>query len=87
MKRESFDPCHWCGELILPGDEVSPMILNGGADRVHLECGYRMIAGGVNHILGRCTCCGGTEPPDPPHMTKREAARAALGAGYATRHK
>lgn len=44
----------------------------------HLECSMRLALGGVNHIQGRCTCQGGTEPPDPPHLSKREAARLAV---------
>lgn len=43
----------------------------------HYECSFRSICGGVNHQLGRCHCCGGTEDPDPPHLTRREAALAA----------
>jgi hypothetical protein len=39
-----------------------------------------MMIGGLNHLLGRCTCCGGTEPPDPPEMTPRQAALAAVAA-------
>lgn len=44
----------------------------------HRECALRAVVGGLNHQLGRCTCCGGTEPPDPREMTKREAALAAV---------
>jgi hypothetical protein len=40
----------------------------------HLECQIRSLLGGVNHLEGRCTCCGGTQPPDPPDVTRREAA-------------
>ena len=81
MKRESFDRCEWCGELILPGEPVSPMLvtkMDGTRITQHHECGFRSIAGGANHILRICTCCGGTEPPDPPEMSVRDAARWAL---------
>lgn len=44
----------------------------------HEECFLRRIFGGLNHQMRRCTCCGGTEPPDPEGMTRREAARAAV---------
>ena len=32
----------------------------------------------LNPLRGVCTCYGGSEPPDPPDMTLREAARAAV---------
>lgn len=44
----------------------------------HYECHLRGIVGGINHQMGNCTCCGGTEPPDPPDLTPREAAHAAV---------
>jgi hypothetical protein len=46
--------------------------------RYHLECSLRQVIGGLNHLQARCTCCGGTEPPDPPELSKREAAKAAF---------
>lgn len=45
---------------------------------LHTVCAIRMVVGGVNHQLGRCTCCpAGTEPPDPPGLTPFEAALLA----------
>jgi hypothetical protein len=46
---------------------------------LHRECEGRMVFGSVGHQLGRCSCrgCDGTME-DPPGMTKREAARAAV---------
>lgn len=44
----------------------------------HYECSMRAIVGGLNHLKGKCICCGGTEPPDPPEMSSREAAKAAV---------
>lgn len=44
----------------------------------HPECAARLVIGGFNHIVGRCMCCGGDLPPDPPEMTKRQAAVAAV---------
>jgi hypothetical protein len=76
------EACGRCGETILAGDTglLVPLMGKGGATHVpyHYQCHLRGIIGGVNHQLGRCTCCGGTEPPDPPHLTVREAARAAV---------
>ena len=68
--------CQLCDELILPGEPIAQSTFNGLP--VHHECGFRAIAGGANHILGCCSCCGGTMPPDPPGLSRREAARAAL---------
>jgi hypothetical protein len=66
------DECIHCGEAIVEGDGgfVNPS--------AHYECFFRSIVGGVNHQLGRCTCCGGTLPPDPPELSAREAARKAV---------
>lgn len=69
--------CTWCGE---PLDEMlqdlGPAGQSGGVP-IDRDCLLRMIVGGVNHQLGRCSCCGGPEPPDPVGMTRREAAKAA----------
>jgi hypothetical protein len=45
---------------------------------MHATCLARMVIGGLNHLRHLCTCCGGTLPPDPPDLSKREAARQAL---------
>jgi len=52
---------------------------------VHRECRIRMIAGGANHQLRRCTCFGGSDPNDPPGLTTREAA-AVAAAMFDQRH-
>jgi hypothetical protein len=63
--------CFRCDEAIAADDD-------GIADPpMHYECFFRGIVGGLNHQLRRCTCCGGTHEPDPPDMTRRQAARAA----------
>lgn len=67
--------CIWCQEAIEAGDD-GMVYANGPV--AHHECMVRQAIGGVNHILGRCICCGGTEDPDPPDMTLRESARAAV---------
>lgn len=89
--------CWRCDEPIGPDDSGLLIPHWGGADRgswhpYHYDCHMRGIIGGLNHLRGSCTCCGGTEPPDPPNMTKREAASAAvalwaLNAFNATRKK
>lgn len=73
--RPFADICPFCNEPIAPTDRLDNTIQNV---RVHWECGFRAVMGGVNHIRKICTCCGGTDDPDPPGMTRREAARAAL---------
>jgi len=48
---------------------------------MHQECLFRSIAGPVAHIEHRCGCfIPGSSEGDPPGMTVREAARAALEA-------
>ena len=71
--------CNWCGED--GGDITIPHIT---ADRKvepalwHSECFRRSMIGGVNHLKGTCTCHGGTDPPDPPSLTRRQAALEAV---------
>lgn len=66
--------CLYCGEPIASTDRTDPHI----HPPAHWECSARAVIGGLNHQQGKCLCCGGTEPPDPPDMTRREAAKAAL---------
>lgn len=67
--------CMHCGELFVDGD-VGWVFCAGQA--AHTECAVRSVIGGVNHQLGLCLCCGGTMDPDPPGLSVRDAARAAL---------
>jgi hypothetical protein len=68
--------CKGCGESITVGDA-------GTFDRdgrvIHYECHLRTIIGSVGHQHRRCTCYGGNEG-DPPGMTRRDAAVAAVAA-------
>ena len=43
----------------------------------HFECFIRVIVGSVGHQRGTCSCYGGTDE-DPPGLSIRDAARAAL---------
>jgi hypothetical protein len=56
-------------------------LLFDGQPRVaqHLECHLRGVFGSVGHIEGRCSCAGGNEE-DPPGLSRREAAVAAVAA-------
>jgi len=69
------EACLYCEEPIGPGDETSPASLNG--QRLHRECGVRMVAGSAAHQLKECSCYGG-DREDPPGMSTRNAARLAL---------
>lgn len=64
--------CPHCGEPLLVGDDI----VRFGEPLYHHECALRMVVGGVNHQNGTCWCCGGDQPPDPPGLSYREAARA-----------
>jgi len=69
--------CLYCGEAVSAAERAAMKETLPAFGMIHRDCSLRMVVGGVNHQLGRCSCCGGTEDPDPPSMTKREAARAA----------
>jgi hypothetical protein len=66
--------CLYCDEPITSADRTDPHI----HPPAHWECAARAVIGGLNHQQGKCLCCGGTEPPDPPGMSRRQAAKAAL---------
>lgn len=75
------EPCLWCDEPIVADDDgvlIVHLADNGPSLRPqHIECFERSITGGVNHLMKQCECCGGTLPPDPPNLTRRQAAAAA----------
>lgn len=66
--------CEFCGEEILDGERANTM---PGCVDAHRECLIRSVVGSVGHQLHKCSCYGGTEE-DPPGMTKRQAAKAAV---------
>lgn len=73
--------CPYCDEPVEGLGEIIPHLKADGTVEPwhwHFECWMRGIIGGLNHLQGGCTCCGGSDPPDPPGMTRREAARAAV---------
>jgi len=83
--------CAHCDEPIEAGDQG--IMMDGGYEynvedvvekRVrfeshpwHHDCFLRSVIGSVGHQLKQCHCYGGTTE-DPPEMSKREAARAAV---------
>jgi|HubBroStandDraft_1064217.scaffolds.fasta_scaffold32770_4 hypothetical protein len=69
--------CPECGEEIVKGEMVMPF--NNDTILMHYECGLRGIIGSVAHLQRRCSCyVPGSEEGDPPGMSKREAAKAAV---------
>ncbi len=80
--------CSRCNEAITATDDgllvphldalVTPWVPSAHDAAFHYACHLRSIVGGLNHQRGCCTCCGGTEPPDPAGLTRREAAEAAV---------
>lgn len=75
--------CYHCDEDIGPDDRTEDRYALDASRmgvevvQVHWECDARAVIGSVGHIRKQCPCYGGTEE-DPPGMTKREAAKAAL---------
>lgn len=62
--------CQYCGEPLEAGETMG-----------HQECRFRMVGGSVAHIERRCSCyVPGADETDPPGMSLREGARAALRA-------
>ncbi|WP_028058301.1 hypothetical protein [Candidatus Solirubrobacter pratensis] len=56
----------------------APGVYYGNGAPAHLECFLRAGIGGLNHLKGTCSCCGGDDPPDPPDLSRREAALQAV---------
>lgn len=76
--------CDWCGEPLVQGDTyIMPLIGDPEKScvRYHSECHMRQFLGSLAHIEGRCSCnIPGATETDPPNMTVRQAARAAVEA-------
>lgn len=73
--RDGLENCDHCGEPL--GEDGDHGLISNA--RMHRECTLRCFIGGLNHLLGRCSCCvPGGAPPDPPGLTKRQAAIAAV---------
>jgi hypothetical protein len=75
--------CPYCGEPVVPGED--DLRVHGANGWQHWECAVRLIVGGLNHLNGLCTCCGGDLPPDPEGTTRRRAAQMAAQAWLARR--
>lgn len=68
------ETCILCGEPIAEDDMGTINFVNQVS---HHECLMRSVIGSVGHLKGNCFCFGGTEE-DPPGMSRREAAQAAV---------
>jgi hypothetical protein len=76
--KPTLPTCLYCEEPIEADEKVRRIAGPGPAPTwVHDECFVRSVVGGYNHQIGVCKCCGGSEPPDPPQLTKRNAAIVA----------
>lgn len=70
------EKCMHCEEPFKRGDDG----FSEASGYVHRACRIRLVLGSVGHQMGRCSCYvkDGTSFEDPPGMTRREAAEAAL---------
>jgi hypothetical protein len=88
--RANRRDCTWCGEAVLDGEgKTLDVITTSGIDTrwIHDECEARGVIGSLAHVEGRCRCAvPGSEAGDPPGLTKRQAAQAALSAWLAHWH-
>ncbi|HET7909680.1 MAG TPA: hypothetical protein VFL19_03140 [Nitrospira sp.] len=69
--------CPWCDEPVTEADQQNDLC----GQLTHAECLFRSIMGSVAHIERRCSCYVDDAPEhDPPGMSRREAAKAAVVA-------
>jgi hypothetical protein len=77
MPLGNLFPCTHCGEDVNPETDEIFVYANGPV--AHRECEMRAVLGSVAHLERRCGCfVPGSTENDPPGMTRREAARAAV---------
>ena len=75
--------CPWCDEPVLPSDRAF-VYANGPV--AHHPCALRMVLGSVAHLERRCACyVAGAAEGDPPHLSRRQAAEAAVRLWQAQR--
>lgn len=72
--------CGRCKEQFIEGDQG---VIDCSGFTEHLNCFLRGIIGSVAHIQKQCNCyIPGSTCGDPPEMTKRQAADAAVRLYY-----
>ena len=75
--------CAWCDEVFVGGEQGVRIPALGaagdeGADH-HLDCFLRSVIGSLAHLQHECSCfVPGATCTDPPELSKREAAQAAV---------
>jgi len=70
--------CVWCGEPLSP---LEPRYTFANGPVAHRACALRQVVGSVAHLEGRCGCVvPGSPAGDPPGLTRRQAAEAAVVA-------
>jgi hypothetical protein len=68
--------CIHCQE---PIDEWEDYEQYANGPRAHRNCAIRAVIGSLAHVEKRCSCyVKGAEETDPPGMSRREAANAAV---------
>jgi hypothetical protein len=68
--------CAWCEEVITEKDQG---VANPREAPFHIECFMRTMLGSLAHLQKKCSCyVPGSTAGDPPEMSKRQAALAAL---------
>ena len=79
--------CDWCTEFVTAADYgvTMPRLAEDAVTTAvfHRECHLRQLVGSVGHQQLQCSCYGGTAE-DPPELTPRQAALAAVD--YFERH-
>ena len=74
-----LNDCPHCGEPVLRHERRDHYA--NDHRWYHLECFARPVIGSVAHIEGRCGCyVPDSKEGDDPHLSKREAAKAAWRA-------
>lgn len=85
MTMKLVDRCFYCDEKVTPEDLPETVNTPDGPRPAHAECNFRAIMGSVAHIEKRCSCfVPGSLEHDPPGLTCREAAKAAVVAWHAS---
>jgi hypothetical protein len=85
--------CSWCAEAIETGDsgvvmphveEPKPGVFVTRIRPLHCNCHLRSVIGPLVHVEEQCGCyTSHFTDNDPPGMTRRQAADAAVDAFYA----
>lgn len=73
--------CAWCDEPFARGETHVrlPYAREPGFLRFHDDCRFRQFIGSLAHLRHECSCfVKGSTCTDPPEMTLREAASAAV---------